>query len=65
MATVIVEVTQDQYDLGDHYDKAEITLESEGFSKPMVLFDEHEAKEVPGLVNLAEQNCNLNNFNYP
>jgi hypothetical protein len=42
LVVTIVEVTEDQITLGEHYNAAEAQVESEGYEKPFICFDEHE-----------------------
>lgn len=39
---VKVECSQDEYGYGDHYEKAESAAYDEGYSGPMVVFDEND-----------------------
>jgi hypothetical protein len=40
---VSLDVTQTQYDNGDHYEIAKAAAESEGYEGPMIAFDENDA----------------------
>lgn len=40
-----VECEQDEYDVGKHYELAEEAAEGEGYSGPMVAFDENDGPE--------------------
>jgi len=46
-----VEVTEDEYDLGMHYDKAQGIAEAEGYEAPFMCFDQAEqaSKQLPEL----------------
>ncbi|MBF4371135.1 hypothetical protein EAY04_24415, partial [Vibrio anguillarum] len=41
-----VEVTEGQYDLGEHYDLAEAMAIAEGYEAPFVCFDQSEQKNI-------------------
>lgn len=41
-----VEVTEEQYDLGEHYDMATAMADNEGYEGPFVCFDESEQSEI-------------------
>jgi hypothetical protein len=40
-----VECSQNQYDVGDHYDIAEDAARDEGYDGPMVVFDENDGPD--------------------
>lgn len=40
--TCSVEVTQEQYDNGDHYDLAKENADFNGYEEPMIAFDERD-----------------------
>lgn len=37
-----VKCTEDQYEVGDHYERAEDYAKEQGYSGPMVVFDEND-----------------------
>ncbi|MBU9200328.1 hypothetical protein KTD31_03040 [Burkholderia multivorans] len=47
----VVEVTEEEYDLGMHYDKAQVSAEAEGYEAPFKCFDQAEqaARQLPAL----------------
>jgi hypothetical protein len=40
-----VECSQEEYDYGDHYDKAEDAARDDGYEGPMVAFDENDGPD--------------------